>query len=175
MWTEPRRRVRGNISVLPSGSLRVKVYAGIDPVTGREHYLRKVISAGPNAAKEAEKARTDLLAQSTRSATHGPTRRSTNSSTDTSNYSAFSRPRMRITSRLPATTSGHSSATFRSARSTASYSIPSTRSCAPAVSDVAAASSLSIGPTASTSATSDASNTSAHRSLTAPYGRSTPF
>lgn len=60
---KPRRRVRGNISTLPSGSLRVKVYAGIDPVTGKEHWLREVVPAGPNAPKEAEKVRTRLLAQ----------------------------------------------------------------------------------------------------------------
>ncbi|MFL6141882.1 MAG: tyrosine-type recombinase/integrase [Labedaea sp.] len=41
----------------------MKVYAGIDPVSGKEHYLREVIPAGPNAAKEAEKVRTRLLAE----------------------------------------------------------------------------------------------------------------
>ena len=49
--------------MLPSGSIRVKVYAGIDPVTKKRHYLDEVITAGPKAAKEAEKARTRLLAQ----------------------------------------------------------------------------------------------------------------
>ena len=32
-------RSRGSIETLPSGALRVKVYAGIDPVTKRRHYL----------------------------------------------------------------------------------------------------------------------------------------
>ena len=74
-WCEPRnlgsvaplskagRRSRGSVETLPSGSIRVKVYAGIDPVSKKRHYLDEVIPAGPKAAKEAEKARTRLLAQ----------------------------------------------------------------------------------------------------------------
>ena len=58
-----RRRSRGEIEQLPSGSLRVRVYAGVDPITGRRHYLREVVPAGPRAAREAEKARTRLLAE----------------------------------------------------------------------------------------------------------------
>lgn len=49
--------------MLPSGALRVKVYAGDDPLTGRRHFLRETIPAGPTAAREAEKARTRLLNQ----------------------------------------------------------------------------------------------------------------
>jgi integrase len=41
----------------------VKVYAGIDPVTKKKHVLTEVIPSGPGAAREAEKARTRLLAQ----------------------------------------------------------------------------------------------------------------
>jgi hypothetical protein len=33
------QRARGRIETLPSGSLRVKVYAGIDPVTKKKHIL----------------------------------------------------------------------------------------------------------------------------------------
>ncbi len=51
-----RGRQRGQIEQLPSGSLRVTVYAGTDPLTKRRHYLREVIPAGPTAAAEAEKA-----------------------------------------------------------------------------------------------------------------------
>jgi len=58
-----RQRKRGFIEQLPSGSLRVKVYAGYDPLTGRRHYLTEVVPAGPRAAGEAEKARTRLLHQ----------------------------------------------------------------------------------------------------------------
>lgn len=47
-------RQRGEIEQLPSGSLRVKVYAGIDPLTKKRHYLREVIPAGPTAATEAD-------------------------------------------------------------------------------------------------------------------------
>lgn len=58
-----RKRQRGEIETLPSGSLRVKVYAGEDPISGKRHYLTEVIPAGRTAAKEAEKTRTRLLAQ----------------------------------------------------------------------------------------------------------------
>ncbi|MDG4756407.1 tyrosine-type recombinase/integrase [Micromonospora sp. WMMD710] len=57
------KRQRGEIETLPSGSLRVKVYAGVDPISGKRHYLTEVIPAGRTAAKDAEKARTRLLAQ----------------------------------------------------------------------------------------------------------------
>jgi hypothetical protein len=51
-----RQRARGGIDELPSGSLRVSVYAGIDSVTKRRHYLREVVPPGPSAWAEAEKA-----------------------------------------------------------------------------------------------------------------------
>jgi integrase len=38
------------------------VYAGIDPVTQRRHYVAETVPAGPGAAAQAEKARTRLLA-----------------------------------------------------------------------------------------------------------------
>jgi integrase len=57
------KRQRGEIETLPSGSLRVKVYAGVDPVTKRRHYLHETVAVGPTAQREAEKARTRLLAQ----------------------------------------------------------------------------------------------------------------
>jgi integrase len=50
-----RKRPRGSIEELASGSLRVSVYAGIDPVTKRRHYLREVVPAGPKAEAEADK------------------------------------------------------------------------------------------------------------------------
>src|SRR6188508_1214088 len=65
MATKPgaRRRQRGEIETLPSGSLRVRVYAGIDPVSGKRHHLTEIIPPGPRAAREAEKVRTRMLAQ----------------------------------------------------------------------------------------------------------------
>src|SRR4051812_43773931 len=54
----PHRRTRGEIETLPSGSLRVRVYAGIDPVSKKKHYLVETVPAGPRAAKEAERVRT---------------------------------------------------------------------------------------------------------------------
>ena len=56
-------RSRGEIETLPSGSLRVRVYAGIDPVTRKRHHLTEIIPAGPRAAKDAEKTRTRLLSK----------------------------------------------------------------------------------------------------------------
>ena len=70
-----RSRSRGRIEQLPSGSLRVVVYAGTDPLTGRRHFLREVIPAGPDAANEAEKAVRGSPARSTSVATPRRTRR----------------------------------------------------------------------------------------------------
>ena len=41
----------------------MKVYAGVDPVSKKRLYLDETVPAGPKAAREAEKARTRLLAQ----------------------------------------------------------------------------------------------------------------
>lgn len=56
-----QKRPRGEIEALPSGALRVKVYAGTDPLSGRRHYLRETIPAGPKADAEAEAARVRLV------------------------------------------------------------------------------------------------------------------
>lgn len=61
--TGVRQRKRGSIDPLPSGALRVRVYAGVDPVSGKAHYLTEVVPSGPKAAAQAEKIRTRLLAQ----------------------------------------------------------------------------------------------------------------
>ena len=49
--------------MLPSGGLRVRVYAGIDPVTKKRHNLVETVPPGPKAAAQAEKVRTRLLAE----------------------------------------------------------------------------------------------------------------
>ena len=54
-------RARGNIETLRSGALRVRVYAGIDPLTRKRHNLIEVIPPGPKAWREAEAARARLL------------------------------------------------------------------------------------------------------------------
>jgi integrase len=54
-------RAQGNIETLPSGARRVRVYAGIDPVTKKRHVLTEVIPPGPKAARLAESARHRLL------------------------------------------------------------------------------------------------------------------
>jgi hypothetical protein len=58
-----KARARGNIEVLRSGALRVRVYAGIDPVTKKRHNLIEVIPPSPRAWCEAEDARTRLVQQ----------------------------------------------------------------------------------------------------------------
>jgi integrase len=54
--TAGAKRPKGRVEKLPSGSLRVSVYAGTDPVTKRRLYLREVVPAGPKAEREAQKA-----------------------------------------------------------------------------------------------------------------------
>jgi integrase len=61
--SKARKRSRGEIEALPSGSLRVRVYAGIDPVSKKKHYLVETVPVGPKAAREAEQVRTRLLNQ----------------------------------------------------------------------------------------------------------------
>lgn len=47
------RRRKGSIQTLPSGALRVSVYAGIDPVTKRRHYLKETIPAATPKIQDA--------------------------------------------------------------------------------------------------------------------------
>lgn len=56
-------RARGNVDQLASGAFRVRVYGGIDPLTGRRNYLTETVGPGPGAAREAEKVRSRLLNQ----------------------------------------------------------------------------------------------------------------
>jgi integrase len=60
---KPRERQRGNITPLPSGALRVRVYAGQDPVTKKPFYLQETVPSGPRQAQEAEKLKTRFLNQ----------------------------------------------------------------------------------------------------------------
>ena len=57
------KRTKGSIERLPSGALRVSVYAGIDPVTGRRHYLKETVEPGPRAERDAEAVRTRLVSE----------------------------------------------------------------------------------------------------------------
>ena len=61
--TRPRCRARGRIEVLPSGALRVSMYAGLNPATKQRHYLREVVPDGPKSGAQAEKVRTRLLSE----------------------------------------------------------------------------------------------------------------
>jgi integrase len=58
-----RKRPRGGIDELPSGALRVRVYAGIDPITKQPHYLKETVPPGPKAWELAEQTRTRFLNQ----------------------------------------------------------------------------------------------------------------
>jgi hypothetical protein len=53
--TSPRKRQTGGIHTLPSGSLRVRVYAGIDPVKKKKLYLEETVPAGPDAWDKAHR------------------------------------------------------------------------------------------------------------------------
>ena len=61
--TNPRKRQQGSVDELPSGALRVRVYAGTDPITKRRHDLVEVIPAGPDAWDHADEARRRFLAE----------------------------------------------------------------------------------------------------------------
>ncbi|HEX2262697.1 MAG TPA: tyrosine-type recombinase/integrase [Pseudonocardiaceae bacterium] len=56
-------RSRGSIDELPSGALRVRVYAGRDPVSQRRHDLIEIVAPGPGAAKQARRVRDRLISQ----------------------------------------------------------------------------------------------------------------
>jgi hypothetical protein len=45
-----KKRQPGNDESLPSGSIRARVYAGIDPVTNTARYLRETVPPGPDLA-----------------------------------------------------------------------------------------------------------------------------
>ncbi len=54
MARKPTRQ-RGEIEVHESGSLRVRVHAGIDALSGKRNYLVETVPAGPKAAAETER------------------------------------------------------------------------------------------------------------------------
>ena len=58
-----RRGAQGSVTRLPSGSLRVKVYAGLHRVTGRPRYIGETIADGPLQREQAEEACRRLLSR----------------------------------------------------------------------------------------------------------------
>src|SRR5205085_10548623 len=52
-----------SIDVWPSGPYRVCVYAGVDPLIGKQLMLTERVPPGTSAGKEAERVRTRLLRQ----------------------------------------------------------------------------------------------------------------
>jgi hypothetical protein len=78
-WPGPEPR-GGNVAAsrrCPAGSLRMKVYAGTDPVSGRRHDLTETIPPGPTTKRDAQKALTRLLNQLDEQRSPGPEPRST--------------------------------------------------------------------------------------------------
>ncbi len=59
----PRRtkRNKGSVDTLPSGALRVRVYAGTDKLTGRPNYLQETVPVGPDAERNADQVLRRLL------------------------------------------------------------------------------------------------------------------
>jgi len=57
----PRKRQQGSIDELPSGALRVRVYAGADPITKKRHDLVEVVPPGPKAWDQADAVRRRFL------------------------------------------------------------------------------------------------------------------
>jgi hypothetical protein len=58
-----KKRQPGSDESLPSGSVRVRVYAGIDPVTNTARYLRETVPAGPDQKREVERVKAEFIAQ----------------------------------------------------------------------------------------------------------------
>lgn len=56
-------RDRGNTETLASGAVRVRVYAGVDPVTKRAHYLREVVPPGPKQDAEVRRVKNRLVSE----------------------------------------------------------------------------------------------------------------
>jgi integrase/DNA-binding transcriptional regulator YhcF (GntR family) len=61
--TSSHKRQPGGIHALPSGSLRVRVYSGIDPVKKTKMYLEETVPAGPDAWERAEAVRAGFVAE----------------------------------------------------------------------------------------------------------------
>ncbi|MBE8519275.1 hypothetical protein ILP97_17455 [Amycolatopsis sp. H6(2020)] len=59
--TAGRSRPRGSIDRLDSGSIRVRVNAGADPITGKRHRPTVIVPPGPDDQHQAEVALTRLL------------------------------------------------------------------------------------------------------------------
>lgn len=56
-----RQRQRGAIDRLPSGALRVRVYGGTDPISGKRNTLVEIVEPGPRLEARTEAVRTRLL------------------------------------------------------------------------------------------------------------------
>ena len=93
IWGNPLGRVRprGNIETLASRSLRVRVYAGVDVITGRELYLKQTIAAGPTAQRLAEDSWPSCCGRSSRAVSRGPMRRCSSWLSVTWRWPAWSR------------------------------------------------------------------------------------
>ncbi|MER6669697.1 hypothetical protein ABT256_34420 [Amycolatopsis japonica] len=55
------KRSKGSVDKLPSGALRVRVYAGADKLTGKPNCLQETVPAGPDAERIADQVQRRLL------------------------------------------------------------------------------------------------------------------
>ena len=156
-------RARGNIETLRSGALRVRVYAGEDPFTGKRHYLTEVDPAG--RARSGAPGRARPAAPPDRRASQPAHERDRRRAADPlpGPVRRLAEHAGRCTAPTSATTSRRSSGTSRSGSSTPRPWTRSTPSCAAAAHAAAAAARSSTGPPGRTSATSGAARTSAAR------------
>ncbi|TDD20069.1 hypothetical protein E1218_22990 [Kribbella turkmenica] len=60
-----KKRQPGNDEALPSRSVRMRVYAGVDPVTNTARYLPETVPPGPDQKREVERSRRCALSTTT--------------------------------------------------------------------------------------------------------------
>ena len=130
---QAQRRRRGSIDPLPSGALRVRVYAGMDPLTGRGTTWSRSSRPARRRRAQAEAARTRLLSQVDERRNPRTQRDGRPAARPLPRAARRRRRRTRPrTSATPTSTSGRCIGRLRSARSTPRSSTRSTPSCAAA-------------------------------------------
>jgi len=130
--TRSSGRQRGSIDELPSGALRVRVYAGVDPLTGRRHDLVEIVPPGPKAMQKAQDTRDRLVrevAERRNPRTNATVDQLLERYLEPFDSSTGHRTRSRSIAGTSATTSRQCSARRRSVGSTRRCSMRSTPSC----------------------------------------------
>ena len=150
--TRRRTRQRGHIEELRNGALRVKVYAGQDPISKRQLYLTETVPQALGLRSKPSGSAPVSSTRLTRSVTREHLPRSTSSSTSTSTSSTSSPAPGADTRASSANTSDHYSDRSRSAESAPRSSTRSTPSYGAAATTATGDRSCSIGPRRSTTA-----------------------